>query len=100
MLDEAVTAGTRAREVAALLGVGLTTLQRPERTSLLTGGAVRSWRWAGWCSDGSSGRVARLLHLQECAAAGYERVNGSRPTTADPGQPGHPQGIRVVTRMG
>ena len=31
ILDEAVTAGARAREVAALLGVGLTTLQRWRR---------------------------------------------------------------------
>ena len=28
ILDEAVAAGARAREVAVLLGVGLTTLQR------------------------------------------------------------------------
>jgi len=31
ILDAAVTAGARAREVAALLGVGLTTLQRWRR---------------------------------------------------------------------
>ena len=98
ILDGAVAAGARAREVAALLGVGLTTLQRWRRQFAGDGDGLDRRK-------GSPRHVAHRLSEEERhldRGGDHDRHQRRQSVSGDPSvphQPAHPLARRMAYRL-
>ena len=80
-MDEGLAAGARARQLALLLGIGLTTLQRWRRQFAGDGGGVD-------CRKGSQRNVSHRPRFQESCHPSDQYIRGLEDMTNAPLQRG------------